>query len=75
MQEIQSRGTQIDLEKCVENAGGNRFVLVILAAMRAKEILQQNKHSTRHEHIHAPVTSLLEVQNSKLGLDDITRLQ
>ena len=37
-----SRGTEIDTEKCVENAGG-RFDLVIMAAARSREIRRQNQ--------------------------------
>ena len=70
-----SRGTTIDTEKCVEMVGGNRFQLVIIAAMRAREIAEQNRHSIHHAHWHTPVTALLEVQNGELNYSDLKRLR
>ena len=64
-----SRGSQIDTEKCVRITGNNRFDLVIMAAQRAREIKQQNKHSQRDEHAHGPVTALLEIQGGKIDFD------
>jgi DNA-directed RNA polymerase omega subunit len=69
-----SRGTKIDTEKCVEKIG-NRFNLVIIASARAREIAQLNRHSTRHEHWHTPVTALLEVQSGELTLEDIRKVR
>ena len=62
-----SRGTEIDTEKCVENAGGNRFNLVIMASARAREIRRQNRESDKFEHLHSNVTALLEFQNEELN--------
>lgn len=58
-----SRGALIDTEKCVAEAGGNRFDLVIMASQRAREIKQRNQHSVKHEHLHGVVTALLEIQD------------
>jgi DNA-directed RNA polymerase omega subunit len=69
-----SRGIKIDTEKCVENIG-NRFNLIIIASARARELSQLNRHSTRHEHLHTPVTALLEVQNGELTLGDIRKVK
>jgi DNA-directed RNA polymerase omega subunit len=70
-----SRGITIDTEKCVDMVGGNRFNLVIIAAMRAREIAEQNRHSSHHAHWHTPVTALLEVQNGELNYTDLKRLR
>jgi DNA-directed RNA polymerase omega subunit len=75
MQQYVSRGTTIDTEQCVENIGGNRYNLVIIASARAREIAQQNRHSVQHAHWHTPVTALLEVQNGELDLSDIKRIR
>ena len=61
-----SRGTTIDTEKCVENIG-NRFDMVLVAAARAREIRRKNRASERREHVFAEVTSLLEIQQGKIG--------
>lgn len=61
-----SRGASIDTEKCVSEAGGNRFELVIMASQRAREIKQRNQHSIKHEHLHGVVTALLEIQDGNV---------
>jgi DNA-directed RNA polymerase omega subunit len=75
MPQYVSRGTFIDTQKCVENVGGNRFNLVIIAANRARELARNNKHSLKHEHVHTTVTALLEVQEGKIGKDYIKRIK
>jgi DNA-directed RNA polymerase omega subunit len=57
-----SRGTGIDMDKCVINAGGNRFDLVLIASERSREIRRQNKDSDKREHVHSIVTALEEIQ-------------
>jgi DNA-directed RNA polymerase omega subunit len=57
-----SRGTEIDTEQCVVEAGRNRFDLVLIAAVRAREIRRNNKGSDKYEHTHAIVTALLDIQ-------------
>lgn len=63
MSKYVSRGESIDTEKCVAQAGGNRFDMIIMASNRAREIKRNNSHSDRIEHLHSPVTALLELQN------------
>lgn len=75
MKQAHSRGTTLDMDKVVEMSGGNRFNLVIMAAARAREIKRNNVFSTRHEHIHTPITALLEFQEGKLGPEYIKRIK
>lgn len=65
MKKFDSRGPDLDLEKAVEMAGGNRFHLIIEAAARARQIRRQNQSSERHEHLHPCVTALLEIEEGK----------
>jgi len=65
MSKYNSRGEQLDVEKCVKLSGGNKFDLIIMAAIRGREIRSQNQHSTKMEHHHSVVTALLEIQNGK----------
>jgi len=58
-----SRGTEIDMEKCVEQVGGNRFNLVLIASERARVIRRQNKESVSREHVYSIVTALDDIQN------------
>ena len=57
-----SRGTEIDMEKCVEQVGGNRFNLVLIASERARTIRRQNKESVTREHVYSIVTALDDIQ-------------
>jgi DNA-directed RNA polymerase omega subunit len=57
-----SRGPSIDMEKCVEAAGGNRFNLVLIASARTREIRRQHAHSDKREHVHPIVTALGEIE-------------
>ena len=61
-----SRGPKLDNEICVEQAGGNRFNLVLIASERAREIRRQNKESDKREHVHSIVTALEEIQAGKI---------
>ena len=73
MTQVLSRSTSVDMDKCVEQAGGNRFDLVIMASARAREIRRQQANSTKFEHIHTTVTALLEFQEGKLDRDTYIR--
>ena len=62
MSVINSRGTDVDTEKCVRNANNNKYDLIIMAANRAREIKRRNQSSMKPKHVGAPVTALLEIQ-------------
>jgi DNA-directed RNA polymerase subunit K/omega len=70
-----SRGPQLDTEKCVENAGGNRFNLVIMAAARARELARRHRLSESPEHFNAPISALLEFQEGKLDKEFLKRIK
>jgi DNA-directed RNA polymerase omega subunit len=63
---IASRGTAIDTEKCVAQINGNKYDLVLAAAARSREIKRRNQSSMRQEHVGAPVSALLEIQEGKV---------
>ena len=56
---VDSRNLQIDTEKCVKQAGGYRYDLILIASERLRELKRQNKHSTRY---YTTVDALLDVQ-------------
>jgi len=64
-----SRGSQVDMERVIRQSGNGRFDMIIQATQRAREIKQQNKHSTREEHLHGVVTALLEIESGKVDQD------
>ena len=70
-----SRGTLLDNEQCVENVGGNRFNLVLIAAERSREIKRQNKDSDKREHVYSAITALTEIQEGKIGEDYLRKLK
>jgi DNA-directed RNA polymerase omega subunit len=70
-----SRGPAIDTETCVQNVGGNRFNLVLIAAERAREIRRQNKDSDQREHVHSILTALTDIQEGRVDGAYITKLK
>lgn len=75
MTKINSRSLEVDLEQCVENAGGNRYELVIMASARAREIRRQHKSSEKFEHLHTSITSLKEFQEGKYDKEYLKRVK
>jgi DNA-directed RNA polymerase subunit K/omega len=61
-----SRGPSINTEKCIENVGGNRFNLVLIAAARARELARQD--------LNSPVTALLEIQEGRIGKEYLKKV-
>ena len=69
-----SRGPSIDIEKCVQLSGGNRFDLVIMAAVRCRELARQHRKDEDSSQLDAPITALLEFQTGKIGKEYIKRV-
>ena len=69
-----SRGPNINVETCVQAAGG-RYNLVLIAAARAREIRRHNAGSDQPEHLYSVVTALQEIQNGEVGADYIHRVK
>jgi DNA-directed RNA polymerase subunit K/omega len=70
-----SRSSDVDTDMCVANSGGNRFMLVIMAAARSREIRRQHKSSEKFEHLHSNITALLEFQDGKLNGEYLKRIK
>ena len=62
-----SRGSSIDTQKCVEQAGGNRFDLVLIASVRARELSRRHKTSGLTTQVNSPVSALLDIQAGKIN--------
>ena len=69
-----SRGTELNTDRCVENIG-NRFDLVIVAAIRARELAKQHRKSESPVHINAPVTALIDIQEGRVGREYLKRVR
>ena len=70
-----SRGPNIDTEKCVENIGGNRFDLVLIATERAREIKRQNQESDKREHVYSIVSALTDIQDGSVGREYLKKIK
>ena len=70
-----SRGPNIDTEKCVENIGGNRFDLVLIATERAREIKRQNQESDKREHVYSIVSALTDIQEGSVGREYLKKIK
>jgi len=69
-----SRGPEIDSDKCLESSGTDRFSMILIASARAREIKRKNMHSVRREHIFPTVTALLEIQEGKVGKEYLKKI-
>jgi len=65
---IASRGPQIDMEKCVQQAGGGRYDMVLIGAQRLRELKRQ--HRTNTDRYVTCVDALMEVQAGQVNLAD-----
>lgn len=69
-----SRGPRLDTNVCAELIG-NKFNLVLIAAVRARELAKAHKNAERTEQLNAPVTALLEVQEGKIGKEYLKKVR
>jgi DNA-directed RNA polymerase subunit K/omega len=63
---VASRGPELDNQKLVSNCNDLRYDLILIAAIRAREIRRQHKESDKYEHKFPIVSALLEVQEGKI---------
>jgi DNA-directed RNA polymerase subunit K/omega len=70
-----SRGTDIDLEKCVSMTGNNRYNLVLMAAARARELVSIQRQRDWATHVNAPVQALLDVQQGLVGPEYLRKVR
>lgn len=66
MAKYSSRSPEVDTERCVEQVGGSRFDLVLIAAQRAREIRRKQSRDTPEVHSLPCVSALLEIQEGKV---------
>jgi len=65
---IESRGPTIDMEKCVRQAGGGRYDMVLIGAQRLRELKRVHRGDT--SRYVTCVDALLEVQAGQVDLAD-----
>ena len=64
---IESRSGDIDTERCVEQAGGGRYDLVLIAAQRLRELKRQHREDGKYI---TPIDALKEIQEGHVSLID-----
>ena len=62
---VDSRSTQIDLEKCVELAGGSRYDMIIAVSQRLRELKRRARETGAYV---TPIDALLEMQEGKIDM-------
>lgn len=62
---VDSRSTQIDLEKCVELAGGSRYDMIIAVSQRLRELKRRARETGAYV---TPIDALLEMQEGKIDI-------
>ncbi len=70
-----SRVPEIDTQRSVEQVGGNRFDLVLIATVRARELSRRHKAAGLTTQVNAPVSALLEIQEGKIGREYLRRVE
>jgi DNA-directed RNA polymerase subunit K/omega len=74
MKKTLSRGPSIDTEKCVAQVGGNKFDLVLIAAVRSRELSRRHKIAELITHLNAPVAALLDIQEGRVGKEYLKKV-
>ena len=69
-----SRNLDVDTEKCVQNVGGNRYNLVLIAAARSREITRKHILAENPKQLNAPISALLEIQEGKIGKEYLRKV-
>jgi len=80
MSHIDKLGTEIDIDKALVNAGGNRFELILIAATRAREIestrrIAQNSNSSLKYRNRTISAALQEVEEGKIGREYLNKVR
>jgi DNA-directed RNA polymerase subunit K/omega len=70
-----SRGPTIDMEKCLKQAGGNRFNMIIIASARAREIARKHRADSRQDAVYPIVNALRELEEGKYGVEYLRKVK
>lgn len=69
----------LDIQKCVDNVGGSRFELILIAATRAREIansriIAQRNNSQLKYDTKITTEALKEIEDDKVGRDYLNKI-
>jgi DNA-directed RNA polymerase omega subunit len=68
-----SRTLELDNDKIVEKIG-DRFMTVIIASQRARDLARQHRHKEDGVHFNAPIAALLEIQEGKIDREYLRKV-
>jgi hypothetical protein len=66
-----SRGPSVNTEKCVENAGSNRYDLILFASAHLREL--RRKHRENPDRYITAVDSLQDIEAGHVKITDYLR--
>ena len=77
---LNTQSKDIDVQKCVENVGGNQFELILIAATRAREIansrtIAQKANSQLKYPVKIVTSALEEVEQGKIGREYLNKVR
>lgn len=58
-----SRGSEIDIEKCIKISGGNRYDMILTATHQARTLYKRTADRAELQHSDALISALLAIQN------------
>jgi DNA-directed RNA polymerase subunit K/omega len=70
-----SRGPTVDHEKCLQQAGGNRYNMILIAAQRAREIARKHRVDERKDAPYPVVNALAELEAGAYGIEYLKKLR
>lgn len=64
-----SRGTEVFVDKCIENVGSHQYNMILVAAKLTRKILEERRHDEIDPYV-TPVDALLEIQQGNVNIDE-----
>lgn len=80
MSHIDKLGTEIDIDRALENIGGNQFEMILIAATRAREIesarrIAKRNNLTLNYRNRTVSAALQEVEEGKVGREYLDKVR
>ena len=73
--DFENKVANIDMQKCVTEAGNSRYDMCLMVTARAREIRHTHRSSQQPEHQRPIITALLELQNGEFDKDIILKIK
>jgi DNA-directed RNA polymerase subunit K/omega len=70
-----SRGPEVDMEQCLQQAGGNRYEMIIIASQRAREIARKHRVDERKDAPYPVVNALKQLESKEYGREYLLKVK